>query len=101
MQLFAIISAMLVAATAVVAVPQSIGIIPSGNPCLVTLPEFCASGVCDAGAGATGALVGVRVPLHLQKVILTYFTRLASEMKMICSRSWGIACMGREIPILF
>lgn len=62
MQFFAIISAMLVAATAVVAVPQSGA---PGAVCLVVNPSTCTSGRCIRDTGIEGeAGLGVR-PLRI------------------------------------
>lgn len=59
MQFLVIVSTLLAAASFVAATPQSIGIVPSGEPCAVTLPDLCESGTCTPAAGLEGALVGV------------------------------------------
>lgn len=93
MQPFVIISTMLAAATIVVAIPQSIGVLPSGATCLVALPDLCESGECDADTGVAGtaSVVGVRVPLGLRRVTLTCPLRLAPEVNIDCSSAWSIA----------
>jgi len=61
MQFFAAVSALLAAATFVAAAPQTVGIIPSGEPCLPALALLCESGVCTEGTGILGQIESVRL----------------------------------------
>lgn len=63
MQLLTILTTLFSVATFAAAVPQTgslpVAIIPTGDECLVAVPQLCASGTCTADTGLVAAVFGV------------------------------------------